>query len=217
MPRGRTASAKIVPIGGQVPTNGADDAIAMTEPYIATIRIKGTVPYLYHAWNVEAVEEKAAAPKGSEIKKTDNVESYVYRDDDGFLAISGEQFRASIINAAKYMQDPRSSRKSAQDLFKAGISDLTIMARVGPKPTKEWHHLDRRRVQVRGSAVTRSRPSLQAGYEAEFELLVDLPEYITDAILLDIATKAGRLCGIGNYRPTYGRFAVVSFQIRKDE
>lgn len=73
-------------IGGEAPTNGAAPAIRAGEPYVATVRIVGTADILFHRWNVEAVEEKGNAAKGSKAKKTDDVESYVYRTPDGGLA-----------------------------------------------------------------------------------------------------------------------------------
>jgi hypothetical protein len=50
-------------IGGEVPTNGAVETIAFS---------------------------KSAAAKGSRAKKTDNIETFVYRNDDGELCIPGE-------------------------------------------------------------------------------------------------------------------------------
>src|SRR5881392_2062033 len=102
-------------------TNGGAYAIAFEEPYVVSVTVEGIAPLLMHAWNVEAVAEKASARKGSRGKKEDNLESYVYRDEKGNLCLPGEYFRQSIINAARFKQDPRSPRKSAMDLFKAGV------------------------------------------------------------------------------------------------
>lgn len=194
-------------------TNGAAESVEFRKPYMANVRIQGTADFLFHAWNVEAVEAKGNAAKGSKEKKTDNIESYVYRDTDRFLCIPGEQLRMSIVNAAKYRQDPRSPRKSAMDLFKAGIVTLTPLARIGPKCKKDWDYLHRCRVQVQRSSVTRTRPAMTAGWEAEFQIQVLLPEYISPQILNEVIADAGRLNGIGDFRPTYGRFQVTSFDV----
>src|SRR5687767_8033431 len=93
---------------GPEPTNGGASTIDLCKPYVVDVAIQGSADILFHRWNVEAVAEKAAAAKGSKAKKTDNVESYVYRDDDGFICLPGEYLRGSIINAAKFRQDPRS-------------------------------------------------------------------------------------------------------------
>jgi hypothetical protein len=214
MARTKAAIAEVIAIGGQVPTNGGEDSILAGEPYIATVRIKGVANYLYHGWNVESVAAKASAKKGSAAKKSDDLESYVYRDDAGYLAIPGEQIRMSIIHAAKYLQDPRSPRKSAMDLFKAGLVVLTEMGSVGPKPKKEWDFVDQRRVVVQRNAITRSRPALEVGWEAEWDIQVLLPEYISPALLNETITKAGMFCALGDFRPTYGRFQITNFKVR---
>ena len=103
------------------PTNGAQEAIETGLPYIVHITIEGSADMLLHAWNCEAVEAKSVAKKGSETKKSDNIESYVLRNEDGIICMPSEYLRMSIVNAAKYRQDPRSPRKSAMDLYKAAI------------------------------------------------------------------------------------------------
>lgn len=201
---------RLTAIGGEAPTNGAASTIQATVPYMATVTIKGTSDILFHRWNCEAVEAKANAAKGSKAKKTDDVETFVYRNDDGDLCIPGEYLRGSIIHAAKYRQDPRSPRKSAMDLFKAGIVCLTHLATTG---AKQWDYLDRRRVTIQRNAITRERPALKAGWQVEMHLMVNLPEYINPDLLQEVIENAGRLIGIGDFRPTFGRFSIANFSI----
>lgn len=170
-------------------------------------------PILFHRWSCEAVAEKASAAKGSAAKKTDNVESYVYRCDDGTIGIPGEYLKGAIAGpqgAAKYRQDPRSPRKSALDLYKAGVVPLTLVASLGKK---DWDYLDQRRVTVQRAGVTRMRPAFLAGWQATFDLQVLIPEYIAPADLLEVISNAGRLVGLADYRPTYGRFQVTRFDV----
>ena len=190
-------------------TNGAANAIGLSEPYTVTAAVQGNADFLFHRWNCEAVEAKAKAAKNSAAKKSDDLESYVYRDEQGALAIPGEYLRMAIINAAKFRQDPRSPRKSAMDLYKAGVVSLTQLASLGKTA---WDYEDRRRVVIQRSGVNRVRPAMRAGWTAEFELMVTLPEYITRSDLNDVIATAGRLIGVGDFRPTYGRFQIVSFK-----
>src|SRR6266481_195178 len=94
-------------------TNDAQSTVVA--PYIAEISIEGSAAFLFHRWSVDGVEAKSKAAKGSKAKKEDDLESYVYRDREGILCVPAEYFRMSVINAAKYKQDPRSPRKSAMD------------------------------------------------------------------------------------------------------
>lgn len=191
-------------------TNGARSAIEASLPYLAQIEIQGSSDFLFHRWNCESIEEKAKAAKNSKAKKSDDIESYVWRNDAGDLCIPGEYVRQSIIHAAKYRQDPRSPRKSAMDLFKAGVVSLTQLATLGKI---DWDYLDTRRVTIQRQGINRTRPAMKAGWKAEFELQVLTPEYIDQNFLYDVLAMAGRLVGVGDFRPTYGRFNIVSFEI----
>lgn len=206
----KLASGLITELGGAKPTNGAATTIESGVPYVAKVKIVGTADILFHRWNCEAVEAKSKAAKGSKAKKSDDIESYVYRDSLGSLCIPGEYLRGAIIGAAKYKQDPRSPRKSAQDLFKAGVISLTPLATLGKM---EWDYEHSCRVTIQRNGVTRTRPAIKTGWEAEFDILVQLPEYIPQEMLLNVLNDAGRLIGVADFRPTYGRFQVSGFEI----
>lgn len=193
--------------------NSAAFIVAQAEPYMVTVEIEGTSALLFHRWQCEAVEAKAKAAKGSAAKKTDDVESYVWRGHDGTIGLPGEYLRGAICGpagAAKYRQDPRSPRKSALDLYKAAVVSLTDVASLG---TTDWDYLDQRRVTVQRQGVTRVRPAFLAGWHATFDLQVLLPEYVSSSDLLDVITKAGQLVGVGDFRPTFGRFQVTNFKV----
>ncbi len=197
-------------IGGDSPTGGGNETLAASIPYLAEAELTGCSDILFHRWNVEAVEEKSKAAKGSKAKKYDDIESYVYRNDGGELCIPGEYVRQAVISAAKFRQDPRSPRKSAMDLYKAAICSLTHLASLG---TKEWDYEDKRRVTVQRNGITRVRPAVKAGWRATFQFLINLPEYVTPDDLHDTLNNAGRLVGLADFRPTFGRFRVTRFEI----
>jgi len=207
------ARSEVIAIGPDV-TNGGRTTIEYSMPYVASVRIVGVADLLFHRWNVEGVETKARAAKGSKAKKSDDLESYVYRNEDGELAIPGEYLRQAVIHAAKFRQDPRSPRKSAMDLFKAGAVCLTPLASLG---ARAWDYEDRRRVMIQRNGITRVRPAMRVGWSIEVELMVNLPEYIPPDALQDVLVNAGRLIGLADFRPTYGRFAVQHFEITVPE
>jgi hypothetical protein len=193
-------------------TNDAEMSVLAQAPYVAVIEIEGVAAILFHAWSNESVAAKAAAPKNSKTKKSDDVESYVYRNQKGQICIPGIYLRGAIVEAARYRQDPRSPRKSARDLFKAGIVPLTALASLGKK---DWDYLDQQRVLVQRSAITRARPAFLPGWKATFEIQVVTPEYIPPADLLETVTSAGKLVGLADFRPTYGRFQVTKFEVQQ--
>lgn len=190
-------------------TNEGQDTIDLSKPYRVEVTIQGIADILFHRWSCEDVAAKGKSAKGSTARKTDNIETFVYRCPDGTIGIPGEYFRQSILNAAKFLQDPRSPRKSAQDLYKAGVVSLTELASLN-KDT--WDLLHQCRVTIQRSAITRTRPCLLKGWKATFILLIALPEYIPIEVLSSVITDAGRLIGLGDFRPTYGRFSLINIK-----
>jgi len=193
--------------------NVSDDgawAIKTEEPYQATVVVKGVAPILFHRWSVDAVKAKADAAKGSKAKKEDDVESYVHRNEKGELCVPGTYLTGAIAHAARFRQDPRSPRKSALEIVRAGVIPLTELCGLG---TKDWDYLDRRRVMVQRNGITRTRPAMNAGWQIRCQLQIELPEYISPAFLHDLLTMAGRLGGLGDFRPTFGRFQLVQFSV----
>lgn len=191
-------------------SNDGEVTIIQGQPYTVMATIVGTSPLLFHRWSVEDVAARAGAAKGSKAKKTDNIESYVYRDSRGSLAIPSEYFRMAVIGAAKFRPDPRSPRKSAMDLFKAAICTCEEFCSLG---TEKWDFVDQRRVMVQRNGITRSRPAMSTGWAADLLLQVLLPEYVSPEILNEVLQSAGRLIGVGDFRPSYGRFQVTRFEV----
>jgi len=199
-------------VGPEV-TNGGTTTVDTGKPYRAQVKIKGDADLLFHRWNCESVEAKSKAAKGSKAKKEDDIESYLYRNDANEICIPGEYLRQSIIAAAKFRQDPRSPRKSAQDLVKAAVLTLTPLASLG-RDNFDYEH--KCRVQIQRNGVTRVRPAISVGWEAEFIFMVNLPEYIVPSMLQSMISDAGKLIGLADFRPTYGRFQVTAFEILSD-
>lgn len=191
-------------------TNDAKTDIEYSVPYMIEARIEGAAAMLFHRWSCEAVDEKAKAAKGSKAKKEDNIESYLYRDEKGHVAVPSEYFRQSMIHAAKFKQDPRSPRKSAMDLFKAGIATIGELCSLG---VTDPDYMDRRRVVIQRNGVTRVRPAMSAGWKCSVNLQILLPEYISPALANETLQYAGRIVGVGDFRPSFGRFQVTKFDV----
>jgi hypothetical protein len=71
-------------------------------------------------------------------------------------------------------------------------------------------------VQVQRNGVTRTRPAIKSGWSSSFVLLVNLPEYVSVELLHALITDAGRLIGLADFRPTYGRFQITQFEVLSD-
>lgn len=58
---------------------------------------------------------------------------------------------------------------------------------------------------------------MKAGWKIRCLLQVLTPEYIDPAMLHDVLMHAGRLVGVGDFRPTFGRYRVTSFAVQEEE
>lgn len=193
-------------------SNGAESIIDMGRPYDVAVTVIGDCPILFHAFNVESVDAKSKAKKGSVEKKTDDVESYVYRTPEGHLGLPGLNFCAAIAYAGKRHQDPSSSRKSAYDLLRASIIPLNEIEPFEPK-RKDWDKLDVRRACVQRAAIPRARPMLFSGWRITFNIRVLMPSLVSEEWLRQLIKDAGAFCAIGDHRPTYGRFSICGWKV----
>ena len=197
-----------------------DGEAAIGHPFTVHLTLQGTADLLFHRYSADEVEAKANAAKGSRAKKTDDIESYLYRNADDQICMPGRYLQRALQEAGRFQQDPRSPRKSAFDLCKAGIVVTPMLAPMIPagkdEPTVDWDYLDRQRVVVQRSAVTRVRPAFTTGWVVDMEITSLLPEYITPTLLRKLADDAGRFIGLADFRPTYGRFVIVRWEVRRD-
>lgn len=193
-------------------SNGAKDAIETGMPYRLEVSIVGVANLMFHRYNDEEVAAKSAAAKGSKAKKTDNLESYVYRTPEGLLGIPGYVFTAAVREAGRFRQDPRSPRKSMVDLIKAGVLPLDDVAPLIPETTV-WDFDDVRRVVVGRAAVSRHRPAMRTGWRCTFNVLIATPEYLQLDTMSELITQAGRLCGLCDFRPSHGRFSITAMAV----
>ncbi len=191
--------------------NGKRESEAGIEhpPFTVECVIRGVAPILFHRWDCAAVDAKAKAKKNSKEKKSDNLESYVYRCDDGTLGLPGINLHMSLVNAAKSKSDPRSPRKSAADLCKA---ILLVTPTISSFMTDKWDFEDQRRVMVQRNGITRVRPAMREGWRLTFYVTVLDSSYIDKDFLHDLIASAGRYVGLGDFRPQFGRFQIDSFK-----
>jgi hypothetical protein len=193
-------------------SNGASDFIEMGTPYTVDVTIEGTARMLMHTWNNEAVAEKAAAKKNSAQKKTDNLESYVIRDNKKRIVVPTLNFCASIRTAGKSFADPTSPRKSMHDRLKAIIIPDKEFGLINGGAT-DWDFVDSRRVVIQRSGITRQRPGFYEGWKITFRITVLEPEFLPLAKLKEIMDNAGKFQGLGDFRPTFGRYRIAGVEL----
>lgn len=150
----------------------------------------------------------------------------------------------AMVEAGKRFSDPSSSggRKSAKELVEAGVEvigetgdiDVTpfwVAPRVGSTTSKEkykkastWDCLDKRRVTVGTAAVPRVRPMMMPGWRLKYVITVTEPSFIPvtgentkGPSLRSLIEAAGARQGLGDYRPKFGKFCIVEWEVRDDD
>lgn len=192
-------------------SNGLASSLGEQE-YAVEVQLIGTSPLLMHRYDTESVKRKGKAAKNSAEKKSDDIESYVYRDPSNpkMIGIPGRNFLSCLREAARSIADPRSPRKSARDLVATGLRVEPFTASLG-KTT--WDYIDEQRVVVQRAAISRSRPAFKEGWQVKFRILVLAPEYISEVWLHDLVQRAGRFQGLLDARNIgYGLFRVAAIK-----
>jgi len=186
--------------------------------YKALVTLEGTSDMLFHVWNCDVVEQKSKSPKSSARRKTDDPEHLVARDEHGVLCIPAEYLRGSIANAGRSVPDPRSARKSCYDLVRASVVVSPPLAQISANghAKTSWDYIHKARVRVNPSgAITRQRPAVQKGWTASFQIDCLAGDYISPEVLRSLIEYAGTHVGLGDFRPIYGRFRIVNFEVSK--
>lgn len=211
-PKNRLAGGESVLVDD--PTNGAALIVKANEPYFVEIEIEGTADLMFHRYNVDLQIAKAKSGKGSKSSKIDDLESSVWRTIDGELAVPARHLHASIIEAGRRQKDPSNARASCMDLYKCGI---IIEPELAPLGIKKWDYEDGRKENVGGRGIARVRPCVRRGWRAAFTIEVVDPEFIDVGMLREAVDRAGRVRGIGERRPTFGRFHVVKWEVKNKD
>jgi hypothetical protein len=134
-------------------------------------------------------------------------ESKVYRLPDGTLYLPAIQFRGALLNAGK---GRRIGKRGAMAVAAGAVfvtTDVVPLIDADGDSITDYE-VDVQRVVVQGQGVMRARPLLRDwGCEIDFEIDTD---FITADMAGEMLSIAGRIVGVGDYRPQhmgpYGRF-----------
>lgn len=183
---------------------------------IMTVKITGTRPLLMHA-DVFADPlnplTKAHKELTSKRKKSDDDHEAIaksewrggmYFEDDIGPYIPGVNVEASLIAGAKLSRLGTQIKRSVEVM-----NERCKLEYEGPRTIKGlWDKAfyDARSVKVQTSRLMRYRPLFRK-WSTEFEVAFD-PESINREQVIKCLEDAGQYCGVGDYRPKFGRFAV---------
>ena len=189
--------------------------------YTIDVSVKGTAPLLQHRFPMPNLKDMSKGSKkvtGSP-DYTEEWKEYFYSNGDGEIYQPATHFEGALIKAAVNYKITGKRGKTYKDLFKAAVFVSPEMIPHGMKVPDELDedadkplYLDLRPVVIQRARVVRIRPAFSPGWELEFEIEC-LDDQINDDLLLEVLSHAGKTVGIGDYRPRFGRFNVVKFEV----
>jgi len=171
-------------------------------------RIKGIAPLLFNRFPEEDYGEDRPGGKGGKKKapltKEKQVERSLYLMDNKTVYQPAEHLVGSMIKAGVAFKLQGAGRKTMKDVMKAGlfVEPLKI-PHINQKYITDW-----RPVIINRGRVMKGRARMDQ-WELKFEM-VCIDDRATAKDVEEILTYAGGYVGIGDYRPRYGRFEVVS-------
>jgi hypothetical protein len=183
-----------------------------------TLEMTGTRPMLQHNGRLSnPLDEHTQALKALQGKRKKTDEDLIalmmaearagfWETPDGLVGVPSAAVWRCLFDAAKAF-------RMGQDVKRALVfSDVVEPLLIDGKETtcddylkQSGKTIDYRPVKVQTSRVMRARPLIPEGWKTthRFELLTDV---IEPRDLEPVIERAGRLCGLGDWRPTYGTF-----------
>ncbi|MHA2064660.1 MAG: hypothetical protein ACXABY_09830 [Candidatus Thorarchaeota archaeon] len=184
---------------------------------IATAKLKSVSPYSQSRYHNTPKLDKEN-PVDYENRTWRN---RLHTDNDGKVIIPPMTFKNTLANAAKFLskQIPGKGKSTYTKHFEAGILVVEpLNLGIHKKDVEfEWLFVPSDGKRGSGTRVEKCFPLIRE-WEGEVQFLV-LDDTITEDVFKETLIEAGRLIGIGRFRPRnngfYGRFSVESINWEK--
>lgn len=188
-----------------------------------TITLTGICPMLQHNGRLaNPLDPHTRALKALTAKRTKTDDDLMaimltearggcWETDDGLIGLPSAAVWRSIYDASKAFKLGEQIKRSLLFADADYVDPLEVDGQVHEADIwlKDHDHIDYRPAKVMGRKVMRARPLIPAGWKSThtFELLDDV---LDSRDLVPVLERAGRLVGVGDWRPTFGRFEVTT-------
>lgn len=209
----RASKRSMIPaeLNGSGEDEGSTDTPAIMRPEIVALRVLGISPLLQNnpANFIGQEEESALAAGKKKYNDEDEAKLRLYLDPDGRFCHPCEAFTKAMVKAAA---GKKIGKMFATAALKGAVfitEPFAIIEDENGKPATKYI-IDRRPAVVGKSRILRCRPCfpkwrMRVAFEVDTAI-------ISQANLKDCLALAGRIIGIGDYRPEkgggFGRFRV---------
>jgi hypothetical protein len=191
--------------------------------YTVDVTVRGISPLIQHRFPMPDLGNlsKGGTKHTGAKDYSQEWRDYFYATPEGEIYQPSSHFEGALVKAAVNFKVTGKRGKSYKDLIVANIiidperipHNMKVPEELDADADKPLY-LDVRPVIVQRARVVRIRPTFKTGWELSFEIQVGDDE-IQPELLQDILMLAGKTVGIGDYRPKFGRFSVVKYEIHK--
>ena len=165
------------------------------------VKVIGTKPLLQNRF---VVKDKGLSKKKKVYDATEECEEALIKDEKGVICQPATHFESSMIKAATNYT--LQGKKTYKDAFKGGIR---VTPELIPHKIQEWT-IYSTPVVIQRARVMKHRPRFDK-WELEFDIEC-IDERISPAVIKQILEDSGKFNCVGDYRPKFGSFDVVSFE-----
>ncbi len=189
--------------------------------YLVDVTIKGDAPLLQHRFPVPdlASMSKGGTKQTGSKDYTEEWREHLYVTKKGQIYQPATHLEGALVKAAVNFKITGKRGKTYKDLFRAAVFVTPEEILHGIKNPKKLDtdadkrlYLDMRPVVVQRARIVRIRPAFCTGWELDFQIQC-IDDEISPVLLQDVLVLGGKSVGIGDFRPKFGRFSVVRFEV----
>ena len=169
------------------------------------VKVKGIAPLLMNKFS-EPVQGESKRGKKVYVPE-EEAERKTYRTTDGKLYLPSTHFKASMVKASSDFT--MTGRKKYKEYVKAGVFIETQEIVLD----QQEYEIHAEPVVIQIAIVMSLRPKFKV-WSCSFVIEI-VDEMVNQTTLKEILTMAGKYKAVGDYRPEYGRFEVVSWKVQK--
>ena len=180
------------------------------------VEITGVAPLLQHRYPLEDTGENATKSKKKVYIPSEDAAKAMYTDKEGNAVVPSEHILGALIRGGvKFKYE---GRITYMQIIKAGIlvhPDMCPLLNKEGEQFKTYDEIDIRPVVIQRARIARSRPQFN-DWKVKFTIEIFDENDIAPSVLKEILEHAGGRCGIGDFRPRFGRFQVTSWQVQEE-
>jgi hypothetical protein len=175
------------------------------------VKIKGVKPLLQHSTFAMTLP-KSKKVKSSEHDTEEEAKLCLYLNEDKKMCVPFMHILASMRKSATNLKKSGSGKKTLKDFVYSGLQVSPDLIEIFPQE----YVVDIQIVKIGNARIPRARPLFKQ-WEIAFNINI-IDEQTWDAgTVRQVLEEAGKYQGIGDFRPLYGTFEVVSMKVNGKE